>query len=63
MISIYFIFLLQPFGKRSGTKKNNIILYKKLMTEFARVLKLETGRLVLLTQDSPHLYKVICLNF
>ncbi|CAD5124910.1 DgyrCDS13157 [Dimorphilus gyrociliatus] len=40
-----------PFGKRSGSKRNNWELYPKALTEMARVCKQESGRACLLTQD------------
>jgi len=40
-----------PFGKRSGSKTENRILYPRLLNEFARVAKLDTGRAVFLTED------------
>ncbi|GLV37658.1 hypothetical protein CBL_13931 [Carabus blaptoides fortunei] len=48
-----------PFGKRSGSKGNNATLYTRLMSEFSRVLKYGVGRLVILTKDTPHLYKAL----
>ncbi|XP_076235804.1 tRNA (guanine(6)-N(2))-methyltransferase THUMP3 [Calliopsis andreniformis] len=40
-----------PFGKRSGRMVDNRILYKEFLIELGRVLKLSTGRTVLLTYD------------
>lgn len=40
-----------PFGKRSGSKSNNKLLYKKALQEIARVIKLSTGKAVFLTYD------------
>ncbi|EFN86889.1 THUMP domain-containing protein 3 [Harpegnathos saltator] len=39
------------FGKRSGKKSNNERLYKQFLLELGRVVKLRSGRLVLLTHD------------
>ncbi|XP_052831874.1 tRNA (guanine(6)-N2)-methyltransferase THUMP3-like [Octopus bimaculoides] len=46
-----------PFGKRSGSKKNNWKLYPAVMYEMARVAKLNTGRACLLTQDKKCMFK------
>ncbi|XP_053973565.1 tRNA (guanine(6)-N2)-methyltransferase THUMP3-like [Hylaeus volcanicus] len=40
-----------PFGKRSGRMVDNRILYKQFLIELGRILKLSTGRSVLLTYD------------
>ncbi|XP_043253049.1 THUMP domain-containing protein 3-like [Colletes gigas] len=40
-----------PFGKRSGRIVDNRILYKQFLIELGRILKLSTGRSVLLTYD------------
>ncbi|RLU23553.1 hypothetical protein DMN91_003758 [Ooceraea biroi] len=40
-----------PFGKRSGTKSDNRVLYKQFLLELGRVVKLSSGRIVLLTYD------------
>lgn len=40
-----------PFGKRSGSKSNNKVLYKKLLNELARTARLQTGKAVFLTYD------------
>ncbi|XP_066591678.1 tRNA (guanine(6)-N2)-methyltransferase THUMP3-like [Prorops nasuta] len=40
-----------PFGKRSGHKVDNRILYKNFLQEAARVIRQSTGRLSLLTHD------------
>nr|XP_012221452.1 PREDICTED: THUMP domain-containing protein 3-like [Linepithema humile] len=40
-----------PFGKRSGNKTYNKILYKKFLMELGRVVKITSGQLVLLTYD------------
>ncbi|XP_043802979.1 THUMP domain-containing protein 3-like isoform X1 [Apis laboriosa] len=40
-----------PFGKRSGRIMDNRILYKQFLIELGRIIKLLTGRIVLLTYD------------
>lgn len=40
-----------PFGKRCGSKFNNKALYKRALNELARVLRLKTGRCIILTWD------------
>lgn len=40
-----------PFGKRSGNKSYNKTLYKHFLLELGRIVKLSSGRLVLLTYD------------
>lgn len=40
-----------PFGKRSGYKKDNKVLYRDVLLELGRVVTPETGRAVLLTHD------------
>ncbi|XP_071450497.1 tRNA (guanine(6)-N(2))-methyltransferase THUMP3-like [Hetaerina americana] len=40
-----------PFGKRSGSKKSNKVLYPGVLRELGRVLRKGTGRAVLLTAD------------
>ncbi|KAK6622348.1 hypothetical protein RUM44_002159 [Polyplax serrata] len=44
-----------PFGKRIGSKSNNKGLYKQALNELARVLRLKTGRCVILTADTTSL--------
>ena len=46
-----------PFGKRSGSKADNRVLYPKIMSSMARVVKANTGRAVLLTQDKNSMFK------
>lgn len=46
-----------PFGKRSGSKADNKVLYPKIMLSMARVVKPTTGRAVLLTQDKNSMFK------
>jgi len=46
-----------PFGKRSGTKADNRVLYPKIMSSMARVVKANTGRAVVLTQDKNSMFK------
>ena len=50
--------MFQPFGKRSGSKADNRVLYPKILTSMARVVKPVTGRAVLLTQDKTSMFKV-----
>jgi len=40
-----------PFGKRSGSKADNRVLYPRTLLAMARIVKPVTGRAVLLTQD------------
>ena len=46
-----------PFGKRSGSKADNRVLYPKIMNSMARVVKPSTGRAVVLTQDKTSMFK------
>ena len=46
-----------PFGKRSGSKADNRVLYPKIMNAMARVVKPSTGRAILLTQDKTSMFK------
>merc|ERR1712018_444427 len=46
-----------PFGKRSGSKTDNRVLYPKIMNSMARVVKTNTGRAVVLTQDKNSMFK------
>ena len=46
-----------PFGKRSGSKTDNRVLYPKIMSSMARVVKPCTGRAVVLTQDKTSMFK------
>ncbi|XP_072027214.1 tRNA (guanine(6)-N(2))-methyltransferase THUMP3-like [Amphiura filiformis] len=48
-----------PFGKRMGSKLNNWELYRRGLTEMARVCKPGTGRAVLLTQDKKCMARVL----
>jgi 23S rRNA G2445 N2-methylase RlmL len=54
--------LFQPFGKRSGSKADNRVLYPKILNSMARVVKPVTGRAVLLTQDKNSMFKVNQIN-
>ena len=47
-----------PFGKRSGSKADNRVLYPATMLSLARAARLGTGRAVLLTQDKNSMFKV-----
>ena len=55
-LNIYLCF--QPFGKRSGSKVRNWVLYPRVLLELARVARLGTGRVCLLTMDKKCLQKV-----
>jgi len=46
-----------PFGKRSGSKADNRVLYPQLLNSMARVVRPRTGRAVLLTQDKTSMFK------
>ena len=46
-----------PFGKRSGSKADNRVLYPKTLLSLARVVRPDTGRAVLLTQDKNSMLK------
>ena len=46
-----------PFGKRSGSKTDNRVLYPKIMNSMARVVKANTGKAVVLTQDKNSMFK------
>ncbi|XP_071748932.1 tRNA (guanine(6)-N(2))-methyltransferase THUMP3 isoform X1 [Lepeophtheirus salmonis] len=48
-----------PFGKRSGSRTNNAMLYPKVMLSMARVVRPTTGRAVLLTQDRTSIFKAL----
>lgn len=48
-----------PFGKRMGSKFDNRRLYPALLKEMARVVVLNTGRAVLLTQDKRSLLNAL----
>ena len=48
-----------PFGKRSGSKADNRVLYPSTLLAMARVVRPETGRAVLLTQDKNSMIKTI----
>merc|ERR1719347_774302 len=45
-----------PFGKRSGSKADNRVLYPKTLLSMARVVRPVTGRAVLLTQDKRSMF-------
>lgn len=51
-----------PFGKRSGSKVENRVLYPKILNEMARVARRETGRAVLLTEDKNDFFKAMEAN-
>lgn len=53
----------QPFGKRSGSKADNRVLYPKVLLAMARVVKPNSGRAVLLTQDKTSMFKVGLWDF
>ncbi|KRZ76961.1 Histone H2A.V [Trichinella papuae] len=44
-----------PYGRRSGSVRSNQSLYPALLSEFARVLKIGTGRACLVTNDKSTL--------
>ncbi|KRY70818.1 THUMP domain-containing protein 3 [Trichinella pseudospiralis] len=44
-----------PYGRRSGSVRSNQTLYPALLNEFARVLKIGTGRACLVTNDKSTL--------
>jgi len=46
-----------PFGKRSGSKADNRVLYPNTMLAMARLVRPDTGRAVLLTQDKNSMFK------
>lgn len=46
-----------PFGKRSGSKSDNRVLYPKILNSMARVVRPTSGRAVLLTQDKNSMFK------
>ena len=46
-----------PFGKRSGSKADNRVLYPNMLNSMARVVRPKTGRAVLLTQDKTSMFK------
>jgi len=48
-----------PFGKRSGSKANNVVLYPEALIALARIVRPTTGRAVLLTQDKNSMFKTI----
>lgn len=50
-----------PFGKRSGSKLDNRVLYLRALQETARVTRPGTGRAVLLTHDKNSLHKNLSL--
>ncbi|ELT94984.1 hypothetical protein CAPTEDRAFT_229121 [Capitella teleta] len=48
-----------PFGKRSGSKMRNWVLYPKVLKELARVSRPITGRACFLTQDTRCFLKTL----
>jgi len=46
-----------PFGKRSGSKADNRVLYPQTLLSLARLVTPVTGRAVLLTQDKNSMIK------
>jgi len=48
-----------PFGKRSGSKADNRVLYPRTLTSMARVVRPNTGRAVLLTQDKRSMFQAL----
>lgn len=45
-----------PFGRRSGSKSDNRKLYPDLLLSMARLVRPDTGRAVLLTQDKTSMF-------
>ncbi len=58
----FFSPLLQPFGKRSGSKADNRVLYPKIFLSMARVVRPGSGRAVVLTQDKASMFKASALS-
>ena len=58
--NVFLCNLLQPFGKRSGSKADNRVLYPNTMLAMARVVKPVTGKAVILTYDKTSMFKVSC---
>ena len=48
-----------PFGKRSGSKADNRKLYPDTLLSLARLVRPNTGRAVLLTQDKTSMFKIL----
>merc|ERR1711862_373689 len=48
-----------PFGKRSGSKADNRVLYPRTLLSMARVVRPDTGRAVLLTQDKRSMFQAL----
>jgi len=48
-----------PFGKRSGSKADNKVLYPQTLLAMARLVRPDTGRAVLLTQDKNSMFKCL----
>lgn len=46
-----------PFGKRSGSKADNRVLYPRTLLAMARLVRPNTGRAVLLTQDKNSMFR------
>jgi len=51
-----------PFGKRSGCKSDNRLLYPKLLHEMARVTRRASGRAVFLTEDKNGFFRAMEVN-
>lgn len=51
-----------PFGKRSGTKGENRILYPKILNEMARVARRGISRAVFLTEDKNGFFRALDAN-
>lgn len=52
-----------PFGKRMGSRKSNKKLYPAILTEFARVVKSGTGRMIILTSEKQLLLSSVAKVF
>ena len=48
-----------PFGRRSGSKADNRKLYPDTLLSLARLVRPNTGRAVLLTQDKTSMFKIL----
>ena len=48
-----------PFGRRSGSKFDNKKLYPDTLLSLARLVRPQTGRAVLLTQDKTSMFQIL----
>ncbi|KAL1122225.1 hypothetical protein AAG570_003630 [Ranatra chinensis] len=51
-----------PFGKRSGKKKDNRGLYRGVLNELGRVVRMKSGRAVILTGDKAAFLQALGMN-